>query len=77
MIIIDLTGVQQITSGAVYAFSESLDAARLLGAVPILVGIQAQVAEALSDLDIGTLDVEMDLQAGLKHATAALEKNPR
>lgn len=76
MIIIDLTGVQHISAGAVSTFAEALDAVRLLGAVPILVGIQPQVAEALSDLDINILVVEIDLQAGLNYATAAL-KNPR
>ncbi len=72
--IIDLTGVQYISPDAALVLAESLDAARLLGAEPVLVGIRPGVAETLSDLelDIGALMVQADLQAGIQYATRAL-----
>jgi anti-anti-sigma regulatory factor len=49
---------------------ETIDAVHLLGADPMLVGIQPQVAETLSDLDFDarSLIVQTDLQAGLLYA---------
>jgi anti-anti-sigma regulatory factor len=52
---------------------QAIDAAQLLGAEPILVGIQPQVAAALSDLDVDmrSLIFQTDLRAGLMYAAAA------
>jgi anti-anti-sigma factor len=68
--ILDLTGVLFVSPEAVSMLLETIDAVRLLGADPMLVGIQPQVAETLSDLDFDarSLIVQTDLQAGLLYA---------
>jgi PAS domain S-box-containing protein len=68
--ILDLTGMQDISVEAAYVFFQAVDAAQLLGTQTILVGIQAQAAETLSDLDIDldALTLFTDLQAGLAYA---------
>ncbi len=71
LIILDLTGIGDLSAQVADALIQTLDAARLLGAEPVLVGIQPQVAETLSgfDLDIRTLSIYSDLQAALEYAT--------
>ncbi|MBN1936987.1 MAG: PAS domain S-box protein [Anaerolineae bacterium] len=74
LVILDLTGVSQLSLEAVDALRQAIDAMCLLGAEPILAGIQAQVAETLgsSDLDLRTLSIHSNLQAGLEYAAQAL-----
>ena len=73
MAILDLTGVLFVSPEAASVLLETTDAAHLLGADPMLVGIQPQVAETLSDLDFDarSLIVQTDLQAGLMYALGA------
>ena len=68
--ILDLTGVLFVSAEAASMLLGTIDAVRLLGADPMLVGIQPQVAETLSDLDFDarSLIVQTDLQAGLLYA---------
>lgn len=68
--ILDLTGVSQLSAEAADAIRQTVDAMRLLGTEPVLVGIHPHVAETLgsSDLDLGDLIIHSNLQAALEYA---------
>lgn len=68
--ILDLTGVSDLSLEAADALRQAIDAMRLLGAEPVLVGIQSHVAEILgsSDLGLGDLVIHSDLRTALEYA---------
>jgi rsbT co-antagonist protein RsbR len=58
-IILDITGVPMVDREVAEALLQTTNAARLLGARPVLVGIRPEVAQALVSLDIKLADLEV------------------
>lgn len=80
-IIVDITGLSQVTAQTAAYLVRTAHAARLLGARILLVGISGRVAMTLIDLnvDLGDITTYSDLQAGFQAALAdlGLEIRPR
>jgi anti-anti-sigma regulatory factor/HAMP domain-containing protein len=70
MVIMDVTGVPVVDAQIARVFVDVADAARLLGAQPILVGIHPEVAQTLVGLglDLKGLTTRADLQSGVDYA---------
>ncbi len=77
IIIIDITGVPVIDTQVAGALLRSAEAARLLGAKTILVGVRPEVAQTITGLglDLSELVVCSDLQTGIQ--TGLRELNGR
>lgn len=70
VIIIDVTGVPVVDTQVAQVLIQATDAAKLLGALPILVGIRPELAQALVGLGISFngLVTHADLQNGVRYA---------
>ncbi|MBV9790985.1 MAG: HAMP domain-containing protein [Chloroflexi bacterium] len=70
VIIIDVTGVPVVDTQVAQVLIHATDAARLLGALPILVGIRPELAQTLVGLGISLngLVTHADLQNGVRYA---------
>ncbi|MGC9024889.1 MAG: STAS domain-containing protein [Chloroflexia bacterium] len=69
-VILDITGVPVVDTAVAQALIEAAQAARLLGAEPVLVGISPPVAETIVSLgvDLSALVTRADLQSGVEYA---------
>jgi anti-anti-sigma regulatory factor/HAMP domain-containing protein len=70
VIIIDVTGVPVVDTQVAQVLIQATDAAKLLGALPILVGIRPELAQTLVGLGISFngLVTHADLQNGVRYA---------
>ncbi len=68
--ILDFTGALSLSEEAVTVLWQAIHAVRLLGAEPILAGVQPTTAEVLSslDMDMAGVIMQVDLQSGLLYA---------
>lgn len=75
IVIIDVTGVPVVDADVVHYLMQTIQAAGLLGARSVLVGIGAEVARAMVHLGIDLRGVETrgNLQAGIEFALQALQ----
>jgi len=75
--IIDITGVRFVDTQAAAALTYAAQALRLLGVIPVLTGIKAEVAQTLVGLGIGLegLITRSTLQAGIQYALRRLGKS--
>ncbi len=74
VVLLDITGVPMVDTAVAQALLEAAQAARLLGAETVLVGITPQVAETLVSLgvDLSALVTRSDLQSGLAYVLRKL-----
>lgn len=74
VVIIDITGVPTMDTGAAHHILQSSRAASMLGATCVLVGISPQVAQTLVELgvELKGLTTRSDLQAGIAYALKKL-----
>jgi anti-anti-sigma factor len=72
MVLIDLTGVSVIDARVANHLLRAVDAAGLLGARCVLVGLSPEVARTIVELevDLGHVSTQRDLRAGLVYALA-------
>lgn len=75
--IIDITGVRTVDTQAAAVLTNAAQALRLLGVIPVLTGIKAEVAQTLVSLGIGLAGIvtRSTLQAGIQYALHRLGKN--
>jgi rsbT co-antagonist protein RsbR len=71
IVLMDVTGVPLVDTQVARVLLQAADAARLLGAEPILVGIRPELAQTIVGLglDLSTLKTQADLQSGIRYAT--------
>lgn len=69
-VIIDITGVAVVDTNVVQYLLQTARATRLLGAVVILVGINAEIAQTITQLGMRITEIPTlsDLQAGIRYA---------
>lgn len=74
--ILDVTGVPIVDTQVAKVLLQASQAARLLGARPVLVGIRPELAQTIVGLGIDLADLTTcaDLQAGLRYAAALTER---
>jgi anti-anti-sigma factor len=74
VVIIDITGVPVVDTVVAQALIKAAEAARLLGAEVVLVGVRAEVAQTLVTLglDMAGLVTKANLQSGIEHALGRL-----
>jgi anti-anti-sigma regulatory factor len=74
VIVIDITGVPAVDSKVANHLVQTVDAARLMGAIAIVTGLSADVAQSLVTLgvDLRMLHTVGDLQGGLEEAELVL-----
>ncbi|HRI52137.1 MAG TPA: PAS domain S-box protein [Pseudomonadota bacterium] len=74
--IIDITGVRTVDTQAAAVLTNASQALRLLGVIPVLTGIKAEVAQTLIGLGIGLTGIvtRSTLQAGIQYALNQLGK---
>ncbi|UQA56124.1 PAS domain-containing protein [Polyangium aurulentum] len=70
IVILDITGVQDVDEDVASGIVQAAQAARLLGAQVLLTGVRAATARALMDLsiDLGSLVTLSSLERGVAHA---------
>jgi anti-anti-sigma regulatory factor len=70
-VLLDITGVPVVDEGVAHSLIQAMQAAQLLGAEPILVGLRPEVAQTMVALgvDLEGLTTCGDLQQGLERAT--------
>jgi anti-anti-sigma regulatory factor/HAMP domain-containing protein len=70
IVLIDVTGVPLIDTQVARVLLQAADAARLLGAEPILVGIRPELAQTIVGLglNLSSLKTQADLQIGIRYA---------
>ena len=75
--IIDITGVRTVDTQAAAVLTHAAQALRLLGVIPVLTGIKAEVAQTLVSLgiDLAGIVTRSTLQAGIKYALQKLGKD--
>jgi rsbT co-antagonist protein RsbR len=73
-VVIDITGLPQVDTEVANRLVQTAEAARLMGATPIVTGVTASVAKALVTLGInlGGLSTSADLKSGIDEADALL-----
>jgi rsbT co-antagonist protein RsbR len=71
IVLMDVTGVPLVDTQVARVLLQAADAARLLGAEPILVGIRPELAQTIVGLglDLSSLKTQADLQSGIRYAT--------
>jgi rsbT co-antagonist protein RsbR len=69
-VLLDVTGVPLIDTQVARVLLQAADAARLLGAEPILVGIRPELAQTIVGLglDLSSLKTQADLQSSIRYA---------
>jgi anti-anti-sigma regulatory factor/HAMP domain-containing protein len=74
IVIMDVTGVPLIDTQVARVLLQAADAARLLGATPVLVGIRPELAQTIVGLgvDLSPLVSHADLQTGIRYAVQQL-----
>lgn len=75
--IIDITGVRALDTQAAAVLTHAAQALRLLGVIPVLTGIKAEVAQTLVSLGVGLENIvtRSTLQAGIQYALRQLGKS--
>ncbi len=70
IVLMDVTGVPLVDSQVARVLLQAADAARLLGAEPILVGLRPELAQTIVGLglDLSGLKTQADLQSGIRYA---------
>jgi anti-anti-sigma regulatory factor/HAMP domain-containing protein len=70
IVLMDVTGVPLVDTQVARVLLQAADAARLLGAEPILVGIRPELAQTIVGLglDLSGLKTQADLQSGIRYA---------
>jgi anti-anti-sigma regulatory factor/HAMP domain-containing protein len=70
LVILDLTALHAVDEGVVSSLMQMVRSAQLLGAHPVVVGINPQIAEALVRLDVSLSDLHTmsDLAAAVSYA---------
>lgn len=70
IVLMDVTGVPLVDTQVARVLLQAADAARLLGAEPILVGIRPELAQTIVGLglDLASLTTQADLQSGIRYA---------
>jgi rsbT co-antagonist protein RsbR len=70
IVLMDVTGVPLVDTQVARVLLQAADAARLLGAEPILVGIRPELAQTIVGLgvDLSSLKTQADLQSGISYA---------
>ena len=78
-VLIDITGVPVVDTLVANHLMKAMEASRLLGTHPLLVGISPQIAQTLVHLgvDLGDITTYSSLQAGLEHVLAEQTKAKR
>jgi anti-anti-sigma regulatory factor len=68
--LLDVTGVPLIDTQVARVLMAAVDATRLLGAEPILVGIRPELAQVTVGLglDLSSLTMQADLESGVRYA---------
>jgi anti-anti-sigma regulatory factor/HAMP domain-containing protein len=71
IVLLDVTGVPLVDTQVARVLLQAADAARLLGAEPILVGIRPELAQTIVGLglNLSSLRTQSDLQSGIRYAT--------
>jgi anti-anti-sigma regulatory factor/HAMP domain-containing protein len=71
IVLMDVTGVPLVDTQVARVLLQAADAARLLGAEPILVGIRPELAQTIVGLglDLSGLRAQSDLQSGIRYAS--------
>jgi anti-anti-sigma regulatory factor/HAMP domain-containing protein len=71
IVLLDVTGVPIVDTQVARVLLQAADAARLLGAEPILVGIRPELAQTIVGLglDLSSLKTQSDLQSGIRYAS--------
>lgn len=74
VVVMDVTGVGTVDSKVANHLLQTVAASRLMGAVVIVTGLSAEVAQALVTLgvDLGKINTMADLQSGLEEAERLL-----
>ncbi len=69
-VLLDITGVPTVDTAVANALVRMAQGVRLLGAVPVLVGVRAEVAQTIVDLgvDLQGIVTQANLQEGLEYA---------
>ncbi|MGC8874452.1 MAG: STAS domain-containing protein, partial [Chloroflexia bacterium] len=69
-VLLDITGVPTVDTAVANALVRLAQGVRLLGAVPVLVGVRAEVAQTIVDLgvDLQGIVTRANLQEGLEYA---------
>lgn len=78
-VIMDVTGVPIVDTQVARVLLQAADAARLLGAEPILVGIRPELAQTIVGLglDLSSLKTQSDLQSGIRYAAQQVADRQR
>ncbi|MBN1485100.1 MAG: STAS domain-containing protein, partial [Chloroflexia bacterium] len=76
-VIVDVTGVPVVDTMVAKALVQMAQGVRLLGALPILVGIRAEIAETIVDLgvDLQGIVIQAGLQQGLLYALEQVQED--
>lgn len=72
VVLLDITGVPHVDTGAAAGLIKTAQAVRLLGAELVLTGVRPAVARILVDLDVefDTFVIKANLQAGIEYAAS-------
>ena len=75
VVVLDITGVAAVDTGVANHLSQTMSAARLMGATSIVTGISPSVAQALVKIGVGgdLLNTAADLESGIVQAERILE----
>lgn len=71
IVLMDVTGVPLVDTQVARVLLQAAEAARLLGAEPILVGIRPELAQTIVGLglELSSLKTQANLQSGIRYAT--------
>src|SRR5258707_15649544 len=70
VVVMDITGVQAIDSKVANHMVQTVEAARLMGAIVIVAGVSPEIAQTMVTLgiDLGRMSTVGDLQSGIERA---------
>jgi rsbT co-antagonist protein RsbR len=74
VVVMDITGVQAIDSKVANHMVQTVEAARLMGAIVIVAGVSPEIAQTMVTLgiDLGRMTTVGDLQSGIERAEEIL-----
>jgi len=74
VVVLDITGVPYIDSAVANHLVQTVEAARLLGAIVIVTGLSPEIAQTLVNIgvDLGKMNTVGDLQGGIEEAERQL-----